>query len=412
MGVSRSSPGNSRLRSWCGFCVTMRGKNESRRVNLQPPDEQTELQQALRAFCDGEIAPHAEARDQAGRFEEGLREKLGEMGLFGLYVPAELGGSGLDVLSYLMAVEEVSRACGATGILVSAHHSLCVDPILSFGSEAQQKKYLPKLATGEWIGCFSLTEPGSGSDAGAARCAAVEKSDGWHITGTKCFVTNGVEAHVCIVFAVSEASDPKHRMSAFIVDRDMPGWRVAKVEKKMGIKASSTAELVFEGCIVPKENLLGERGRGFRVALSTLDGGRLGVAAQAIGISQAALDAALGYSKTRQQFGRPIAEFQAIQWKLADMQTALMAARLLARRGGWLKQNKRPFETEAAMAKLFASEMSSRVTNMALQCYGGYGYCQDYPAERYMRDAKITELYEGTSEIQRLIIARRLLARP
>ncbi len=379
-------------------------------MNFNLTEDQEQLQQALRAFCDGEIAPKAEWRDHNGKFEDGLSEKLAEMGLFGMYVPAELGGAGLDVLSYLMAVEEVSRACGATGILMSAHHSLCVDPILSFGNAAQKQKYLPKLATGAWIGCFSLTEPGSGSDAGAARCTAVERSDGWHITGTKCFVTNAVEAHVCILFAVTDASDPKRRMSAFIIDRDMPGWRIGKVEKKMGIKASSTAELVFEDCRVPHENLLGERGRGFKIALSTLDGGRLGVAAQAIGISQAALDAALGYSKQRQQFNRPISDFQAIQWKLAEMQTAILGARLLARRGGWLKQEKRPFETEAAMAKLFASEMSSRVTNMALQCFGGYGYCQDYPAERFLRDAKITELYEGTSEIQRLVIARRLIA--
>lgn len=379
-------------------------------MNFNLTDDQTQLQQALRGFCDGEIAPKAEWRDHNGRFEDGLREKLGEMGLFGMYVPAELGGAGLDVLSYLMAVEEVSRACGASGILISAHHSLCVDPILSFGNPVQKQKYLPKLATGEWVGCFSLTEPGSGSDAGAARCTAVEKSDGWHVTGTKCFVTNAVEAHVCILFAVTDANDPKRRMSAFIIDRDMPGWRIGKVEKKMGIKASSTGELVFEDCRVPGENLLGERGRGFKIALSTLDGGRLGVAAQAIGISQAALDAALGYSKQRQQFNRPISDFQAIQWKLAEMQVAIMGARLLARRGGWLKQEKRPFETEAAMAKLFASEMSSRVTNMALQCFGGYGYCQDYPAERFLRDAKITELYEGTSEIQRLVIARRLIA--
>jgi butyryl-CoA dehydrogenase len=379
-------------------------------VNFDFDDDHAQLQQALRAFCDGEIAPHAETRDHSGRFEDGLREKLAEMGLFGMYVPAELGGAGLDVLSYLMAVEEVSRACGATGILISAHHSLCVDPILNFGSPAQQSRYLPNLADGRWIGCFSLTEPGSGSDAGAARCAAVEKSDGWHISGTKCFVTNGVEAHVCILFAVTDPDTPKRRLSAFIVDKDMPGWRVAKVEKKMGIKASSTAELVFEDCVVPRENLLGPRGQGLKVALSTLDGGRLGVSAQALGISQAALDAAIGYCKQRQQFGRPISDFQAIQWKIADMQTAIMAGRLLTRRGGWLKQAKRPFETESAMSKLWASEASSRVTNLALQCYGGYGYCQDYPAERFLRDAKITELYEGTSEIQRLVIARRLLA--
>lgn len=372
-------------------------------------DDQLQLQQALRDFCDNEIAPKAEWRDAHGRFEDGLREKIAGMGLYGLYVPAELGGAGLDVLSYVMAVEEVSRACGATGIQISAHTSLCVDPILSYGTPDQQQKYLPKLASGEWIGCFSLTEPGSGSDAGAARCMAIEKSDGWHITGTKCFVTNAVESHICILFAVTNPDDRKHRLSAFIIDKDMPGWRLGKLEKKMGIKASSTAELIFEDCVVPKENLLGEVGRGFKIALSTLDGGRLGVAAQAIGISQAALDAALGYSTTRRQFNRPISDFQAIQWKLADMLTQVAAARLLTRRGAWLKQHKRPFEAEAAMAKLYSSEMSSRVTNMAVQCFGGYGYICDYPAERYLRDAKITELYEGTSEIQRLVIARKLI---
>ncbi|GMU80154.1 MAG: acyl-CoA dehydrogenase [Planctomycetota bacterium] len=372
-------------------------------------EDQLQLQQALRDFCDNEIAPKAEWRDANGRFEDGLREKLAGMGLYGLYVPAELGGAGLDVLSYVMAVEEVSRACGATGIQISAHTSLCVDPILNYGTPAQQQKYLPKLASGEWIGCFSLTEPGSGSDAGAARCMAVEKPDGWHVSGTKCFVTNAVESHVCILFAVTNPDDRKHRLSAFIIDKDIPGWRLGKIEKKMGIKASSTAELIFEDCIVPKENLLGEVGRGFKIALSTLDGGRLGVAAQAIGISQAALDAALGYSKTRHQFNRPISDFQAIQWKLADMLTQIAAARLLTRRGAWMKQNERPFEAEAAMAKLYSSEMSSRVTNMAVQCFGGYGYICDYPAERYLRDAKITELYEGTSEIQRLVIARRLI---
>ncbi|MBI5864281.1 MAG: acyl-CoA dehydrogenase family protein [Planctomycetes bacterium] len=380
-------------------------------MNFDPSEELIELQHALRTFCQREIAPKAEWRDHNGRFEDGLREKLAEMGLFGLYVPAELGGAGLDVAAYVMAVEELSRACGATGILISAHTSLCVDPILVFGTDSQKQKYLPKLASGEWIGCFSLTEPGSGSDAGAARCMAVEKADGWHINGTKCFVTNGAEAHVCILFAVSDPDDPKHRMTAFIIDRDMPGWRVGKLEKKMGIKASSTAEYIFEDCVVPKECVIGQRGRGLRVALSTLDGGRLGVAAQAIGISQAAFDAALGYSTTRRQFNRPIADFQAIQWKLADMQTAIMAARVMTRRGAWLKQNKRPFEAEAAMAKLLASETSSRVTNLAIQCFGGYGYCQDYPVERFLRDAKITELYEGTSEIQRLVIARRIMER-
>ena len=378
-------------------------------MNFNLTDDQLELQSAIRRFCDEVIAPKAEERDHTARYEDGLIAQLGEMGLFGMYVPAEFGGAGLDVPSYIMAVEELSRACAATGILMSAHHSLCVDPILHFGNPAQKQKYLPKLATGEWIGCFSLTEPGSGSDAGAARCMAVERPDGWHITGTKCFVTNGAEAHAMVLFAVTDPDTPKHRLSAFIVDRDMPGWRVSKLERKMGLKASSTAELVFDDCIVPRDALLGERGRGLSVALATLDGGRIGVASQAVGISQAAFDAAIGYSKQRVQFGRAIAEFQAIQWKLSDMCTGIHAARLLTRHAAWLKQLHRPFSREAAQAKLFASELSSRVTNMAVQVFGGYGYCQDYPAERLLRDAKITELYEGTSEIQRLVIARKLL---
>jgi butyryl-CoA dehydrogenase len=381
-------------------------------VNFKLSDDQRQLVDGLRRFCDGVVAPRAEQRDQAGHFEDGLIEQLGEMGLFGLYVPEEYGGTGSDVVSYVVAVEELSRACAATGILISAHHSLCVDPILMYGSEEQKQKYLPKLCAGEWIGCLSLTEPGSGSDAGAARCMAVEKDDGWHVTGTKNFVTNGGEAHVFLLIAVSDPEDKRHRLSAFIVEKGTPGFELGKFEKKLGIRASSTAELVFDDCVVPKENLLGERGRGLAIALATLDGGRLGVAAQAVGIAQAAMDQALSYSKTRQQFGRPIAAFQAIQWKLANMYTEIEAARLLTWRGAWLKQNKRPYEAEAAMAKVFASEVASRVTNAAIQVHGGYGFCTDYPVERYLRDAKITELYEGTSEIQRLVIARHLASEP
>ena len=375
-------------------------------------DDQRQLMDELRRFCEGEIAPKAEQRDQEGCLENGLIEQLGEMGLLGLYVPTEYGGTGLDLVTYVMTVEELSRACAATGILMSAHHSLCVDPILNYGTEEQKQKYLPKLSSGEWIGCLTLTEPGSGSDAGAARCTAVEKDDGWHITGTKNFTTNGREAHVFLLIAVSDPEEKRHRLSVFIVEKGTPGFELGKFEKKLGIRGSSTAELIFEDCVIPKENLLGERGHGLRLALSTLDGGRLGVAAQAIGIAQAALEAARDYAKTRVQFGRPIAEFQAIQWKLADMETGIAAARLLTRYGAWLKQNKRPYECEAAMAKLFASEVSSRVTNAAIQVFGGYGYCADYPVERHLRDAKITELYEGTSEIQRLVIARKLLTEP
>lgn len=375
-------------------------------------DEQRQMRDAVRDFCVNEVAPKAEWRDHEGRFEDGLIEKLGQMGLFGTYVPEEYGGAGQDVITYIMTVEELSRACAATGILVSAHHSLCVDPILNFGTEQQKRKYLPKLASGEWIGCFSLTEPGSGSDAGAARCSAVETADGWLINGTKSFVTNGLQAHVIVLFAVTEPDNPRRRLSAFIVEKNTPGCTIGKVEKKMGIRASSTTELIFENCLVPKDALLGERGRGLHVALATLDGGRLGVAAQAIGIMEAALETALNYSKQRVQFGRPICEFQAIQWKLADSAVAIAAARALTYRGAWLKQQGRPYSAEAAAAKLFASEASSRVTNMALQIFGGYGYCVDYPAERLLRDAKITELYEGTSEIQRLVIARHILNNP
>ncbi len=376
-------------------------------------DDQRQLRDALRDFCDNEIAPKAAQRDAEGRFEEGLIPKLGEMGLFGLYVPTEYGGTGLDCLSYAMAVEELSRACGATGILVSAHHSLCVDPILNFGSAAQKQRVLPRLSSGEWIGSFSLTEPGSGSDAGAARCTATPDGDGWVINGTKNFVTNGGDAHVAVLFAVTDPQQSKsRRLSAFIVERGTPGFTVGKLEKKLGIKASSTAEFIFEDCRVPAEALLGERGQGLKIALATLDGGRIGVAAQAVGISQAALEASVAYANTRVQFDKPIAAQQAIQWKLADMAASIEAARLLTYRAAQRKQDKQPYETEAALAKLHAAEMSARVTHAAIQVFGGYGYCADYPAERLMRDARITELYEGTSEIQRLVIARKLIADP
>lgn len=381
-------------------------------MDFRLDDDQRELRDSLRAFCDEVIAPRAADRDHNGCFEDGLIAQLGELGVFGLYVPGEYGGAGLDIVSYSMMVEEISRACAATGILVSAHHSLCVDPILRFGTEAQKQNYLPRLARGEWIGAFSLTEPNSGSDAGAARCSAVEHPDGWELNGTKCFVTNGLEARVFVVFAVTDADNPKRRLSAFIVDKGIPGFSIGKVEKKLGIRASSTVELIFEKAVIPRENLLGERGRGLRVALTTLDGGRIGVASQALGISQAAFEAARDYSRTRQAFGGPISQFQAIQWKLADMAVAIAAARLVTHRAAWLKQNGRPYDAEAAMAKMLASENSCRVVNMAMQVFGGYGYINDYPVERLLRDAKITELYEGTSEIQRLVIARRLLSDP
>ena len=370
------------------------------------------LQQSLREFTDEVVAPGAAERDLSAEFPDELRKRFAEMGLFGSYVPEEYGGAGMDITSYALIVEEISRACAASGVIISAHTSLCVDPILHFGTDTQKQHYLPKLAGGEWIGCLSLTEPGSGSDAGAATCTAELQDDGWHINGRKCFVTNGKEARVMVLIAVTAPTEKKRRQSAFIVEHPWPGLTIGKLEKKLGIKCSSTAEYVFEDCVIPKDNLLGEVGKGLNVALATLDGGRIGIAAQALGIAEACLEKSIEYSKQRRQFDQPICNFQAIQHKLSDMKVGIEAARNLMHRAAWLKQNAKPYTTEAAMAKLFASEMSSKAANHAVQVFGGYGYCNDYPAERYLRDAKITELYEGTSEIHRLVIGRNLLKDP
>lgn len=371
-------------------------------------DELKLLQQQVREFAFAEVARGAAERDKAAAMPVELLKQLGEMGLFGITIPEKFGGSGMGCVASSMVVEEVSKACGGTGVLLSAHSSLCVDPIMTFGTEEQKKKYLPKLATGETIGCLSLTEPGSGSDAGAASCMAVLKSDGWHITGTKIFVTNGKEAGVMVLIAVTDPDEPKRRLSAFIVEKPWPGLRIGKLEKKLGIKCSSTAEFVFEDCVVPREALLGERGRGLKVALTTLNGGRIGIAAQALGIAQACLYESGKYAKTRVQFNQPIGKFQAIQNKIADMVVGVEAARLLVYRAAWMKDSGKDYGQAAAMAKLFASEACSRAANHAVQVFGGYGYCEDYPVERFLRDAKITEIYEGTSEIHRLVIARGL----
>lgn len=370
------------------------------------------LQQQLHEFADEVVAPGAARRDHEHKFEPELIQKVAEMGLFGSYVPETYGGAGMDVNSYVLIIEELSRACAATGVLVSAHMSLCTDPILRFGTEAQKQKYLPKLAGGEMIGCLSLTEPGSGSDAGSATCTAELKSDGWHINGRKCFVTNGGEAGVMVLIAVTDMPARKNRQSAFIVEKPWPGLSIGKFEEKLGIRASSTAEFVFEDCVIPKENLLGELGKGLNVALATLDGGRIGIASQALGIAEACLEESVRYSKQRVQFSQSISNFQAIQWKLADMKVGIEIARNLIHQAAWLKQQKRSYTTEAAMAKLFASEMCSKAANHAVQVFGGYGYCNDYPVERLLRDAKITEIYEGTSEIHRLVIGRNLQTNP
>jgi len=366
------------------------------------------LQQSVRDFAFKEVAKGAAERDQRAELPRELIEQLAGLGLFGITVPEKYGGAGMGTVASSIVVEEISKACAGTGVLLSAHSSLCVDPIMRFGSEAQKEKYLPGLASGQTIGCLSLTEPGSGSDAGAATCRAELKSDGWHITGAKIFVTNGKEAGVMVLIAVTDPDEPKRRLSAFIVDKDTAGLRIGKLEKKLGIRCSSTAEFVFEDCVVPQDALLGERGRGMRVALSTLDGGRIGIAAQALGIAQACLYEAAKYANTRVQFNQPIGKFQAIQQKLADMAVGIEASRQLVYRAAWLKDGGREYGQAAAMAKLFASETASRCANHAVQVFGGYGYCNDYPVERFLRDAKITEIYEGTSEIHRVVIARGL----
>ena len=366
------------------------------------------LQESIRDFAMNEVAPGAEARDHEAEMPRALRDQLTELGLLSICIPDEYGGSGMDCVASTIVVEEISKACAGTGVFLSAHNSLCVDPILAFGTAEQKKKYLPMFAAGT-VGCLSLTEPGSGSDAGAARCLAIEEKDGWRINGNKIFVTNGKEAGVMVLIAVTDPDDPKRRLSAFIVEHPWEGLRVGKLEKKLGIKCSSTAEFVFEDCLIPKENLLGERGRGLHVALATLDGGRIGIAAQALGIAEACLQAASDYAMTREQFGRPIGKFQAIQNKIADMAVGVELARHLTYRAAWMKDQNQQYGYYSAMAKLLASETASKCANHAVQVFGGYGYCQDYPAERLLRDAKITELYEGTSEIHRLVIFRGLL---
>ncbi len=377
-------------------------------MNFDFDDDHAMLQQQVRDFTTNEIAPGAPDRDREAAMPRELVTKLAEMGLFGIAISEAYDGAGMGSIASSMVVEEVSKACAGTGVLLSAHQSLCADPIITFGTEEQKQKYLPPMAAGEMIGCLALTEAGSGSDAGAATCRAELKSDGWHIEGSKIFVTNGKEAGVMVLIAVTDPDDPKHRLSAFIVGTDAPGVRLGKLEKKLGIRCSSTAEFVFENCVLPDDALLGERGRGFRVALTTLNGGRIGIASQALGIGEACLHEATEYARTRVQFNVPIGTFQAIQNKLADMKVGIEAARTLLYRAAWLKDTAQDYVRAAAMAKLHASEMCSAAANHAIQVFGGYGYCNDYPVERFLRDAKITELYEGTSEIHRLVIARSL----
>ncbi len=365
--------------------------------------------QMIREFAEKEVKPLAAEIDELERFPTELVNKMGTIGLMGIPVPVQYGGQGGTNQMYSMAVEELSRVCGTTGVVVSAHTSLCVAPIMENGTEEQKMKYLPKLATGEWVGAFGLTEPNAGTDAALQQTVAVDAGDKWILNGSKIFITNAGFAHVYIVIAMTDKSQGTRGISAFIVERGTPGFSVGKEEKKLGIRGSSTCELIFENCEIPKENLLGKVGRGFGLAMKTLDGGRIGIAAQALGIAQGAMDETVKYTKERKQFGKAIAKFQNTQFQLADMETKVQASRLLVRHAAYKKDQGMPYSVEAAMAKLFASETSMEVTTKAIQFHGGYGYTREYPVERMFRDAKITEIYEGTSEVQRMVISGNLL---
>ena len=370
--------------------------------------EQEMLRQMFRDFCQNEVKPIAAEVDEEERFPWETVKKMGELGMMGVYFPKEYGGGGADVLSYAMCVEELGKVCGTTSIIVSSHTSLCCAPIYEFGSEEQKRKYLPDLLTGRKVGAFGLTEPGAGTDASAQETTAVLDGDRYILNGSKIFITNGGAAETYIIFAMTDKAKGHRGVSAFIVERSFPGFSVGREEKKMGIRGSSTAELVMQDCIVPKENLLGREGQGFKIALHTLDGGRIGVAAQALGLGEGAIDEAIAYTKERIQFGKRISQFQWTQFQLADMATRMQAAQHLVYAAACAKQNGGDYGLQAAMAKLFASEAASDVTRRCVQLFGGYGFTREYPVERMMRDAKITEIYEGTSEAQRMVIAKYL----
>ena len=381
----------------------------SRPMDLSLTPEQREIQALAREFADTEIAPHAAAWDRDRRFPAEVLAKLGELGLMGVCVPEELGGAGADFLSYILVLEELSRADAGVGVTVAVHTSAATLPIVAFGTEEQRQRFVPELAAGRVIGAFALTEAESGSDAGALRSAAVPDGDGWSISGAKQWITNGSHAGTFLVFARTDASTGGPRgVSAFLLDGS--DVEVTREEEKLGLHSSSTADIRFEGAFVGRDRLLHDENRGFTVAMATLDGGRIGIAAQAVGIAQAAYDVARAYALERRQFGSPIAGFQAIQFKLADMATEIAAARWLTYRAAWLKQQGLPHTSEGAQAKLFASSVARRQTGEAIQVLGGYGYTKEFPVQRYYRDAKVTEIYEGTSEIQRLVIARHILA--
>ncbi|CAM3765155.1 acyl-CoA dehydrogenase [Alicyclobacillus pomorum] len=379
-------------------------------MNFQLDREHEQLRALVREFAENEVAPGAAERDEAERFDRELFDKMAEIGLTGIPWPEEYGGAGMDFLGYVIAVEELSRVCASTGVCLSAHTSLAGWPIYKFGTEEQKQKYLRPMAEGKWLGAYGLTEPGSGSDAAGMRTTAKKDGDSYILNGSKIFITNGGPAEVYVVFALTDPEKRTRGITAFIVEKGTPGFTIGKKEKKMGIRASTTVELVFDNCRIPAENRLGEEGFGFKIAMMTLDGGRNGIAAQAVGIAQGAYELARNYARERKQFGKPIADQQAIQFKLADMATKIEAARLLTYQAAWLESQGLPYGKASAMSKVFASDTAMEVTTEAVQVFGGYGFIREYPVERYMRDAKITQIYEGTNEIQRLVIARNILA--
>ncbi len=383
-------------------------------MDLHLSKEQEMLRKMYREFAENEVKPMAEYVDENEAFPEENVKKMSKLGMMGIYFPKEYGGAGADVLSYVMAVEEMSKVCATTGVIISAHTSLCAAPIFENGTEEQKQKYLPKLCSGEWIGAFGLTEPGAGTDAQGQQTTAVKDENGnWVLNGSKIFITNAGYANVFIVIAITGIIEKRGRktkeLSAFIVERTDKGFSVGKHEKKMGIRGSSTCDLIFEDCIVPKENLLGKEGKGFKIAMMTLDGGRIGIAAQALGLGEGAINEAVKYTQERVQFKRRLSQFQNTQFQLADMHTRMQAAQYLVYAAAMKKQNHEPYSMDAAMAKLFAAESASDVTRRAVQLFGGYGYTREYPVERMMRDAKITEIYEGTSEVQRMVISGAIL---
>ncbi len=377
-------------------------------MNFELSKKQQLFRQMIREFAEKEVKPIAAEVDEKEIFPLENVEKMAKLGIMGIPIPSSYGGPGGDNIMYSIAVEELSRVCGTTGVIVSAHTSLCVAPIYEFGNEEQKSRFLPKLCKGEWIGAFGLTEPNAGTDASAQQTTAIEDGDSYILNGSKIFITNAGYAHVYIILAMTDKSAGVKGITAFIVEKDTPGFSIGKKELKLGIRGSSTCELIFENCRVPKENLLGKVGGGFSIAMKTLDGGRIGIAAQALGIAQGALDETIKYTKERKQFGRSISQFQNTQFQMADLQTKTEAARLLVRSAAFKKDSGVSYSADAAMAKLFASETAMEVTTKAVQFHGGYGYTREYPVERMMRDAKITEIYEGTSEVQRMVIAAKM----